>query len=418
MRKVAKFLSDEWLNKTVINPSTGNSDYLKKKAFEFPSEKELQKYLKEHPKADKNLHSVKSQNLQPKQPKQNVKPQNSKEILLNRLHVIKMNVQPKQNVKPQNSKEILLNKLHVIKMNLQTNSKTDKNINSKQNKINKNIELFSKMNLDDLGFRPAINEKQFDGSEAWKKDHEANTKKGSTIIGTPHIGESVRTDKYIKKEILPKVLNKVQDSIKKGKKVVFLAEGTKRGFDGSEQRMIANELDKKFKNQIIHDSFDSGMDLYDENSIAFKAGLQYTNNDKDKLKVYHSIFEIGQGSEIDIKHFDNDRQKKLFKKITGVEIPKNNQEASDESLGVGKDLKGKTTIYADGKLKQKIYNMTFPEDTGLEETNVSKFAKFYNELRDKNLITKIKRIEDAGHIAIAVPGYSHAYSLKPIIENI
>ena len=256
-------------------------------------------------------------------------------------------------------------------------------------------------------------EKDFENTDEWKKEHTTVTQNGSLVIGTPHADGTPEERQYIENDLMQSVLSHTEKAIQNGKKVVFLAEGETRGPEGSEQRTIADSLSEKYKDSVKQDSWDDGMSLYDDQSKAFNLLSKVLG--KDKLKVHNAIFDMGQGTAINEDYFDSDEQKKLFHEMTGIEIPTKEQDSNETNLGMGHDPKDPNAtkqFYAEGSLKQKLYDMTFPQDKNLPETQVSKFQKMYNNIRQLNMLKKIKDVEKEGNVVIVTPGASHAFEMR------
>ncbi len=236
-------------------------------------------------------------------------------------------------------------------------------------------------------------ERDFDGgSDDWMSQHFHKTENGSTIIGTPHIGEEGAKE-FVHKRLIPLVLKKAAEAIKDGKKVVFMAEGEDRGDDwgedNDEQDMIALALKKKFGNKVIQDTWDDNTSPYtpikngegnkvNPNSEMFKK-LVSKFKDPSLVDVALSAMDAGQGSYIE---FSDQAKKRLAK------------------AGINRED------------EKSLYKLSFPADHGGKKNNVSVIVDEYNKLRRNRMIEKSKQIEASGGVAISTPGASHAFDLK------
>lgn len=238
-------------------------------------------------------------------------------------------------------------------------------------------------------------EKDFDGgSEVWMNEHTVETSKGSFILGTPHVDDSSK--EYVYKKLIPKVLSKAEEAVNKNKKVVFLAEGESRAYvengkykpgkENDEQEAVANALYKKFgKDKVNQDTWDDkNVDILDESgkineesSMMKKLKKKFKEPGQAEAAMY--AFMKGQGDDIEIP----EAAKTFFKKRN-----------------------------IDPKNKKKMYQISFPEDSGDEDNEFSVVGKEFNKLRQDNMKKKISDIEKDGNVAIVTPGASHAFEMR------
>ncbi len=213
------------------------------------------------------------------------------------------------------------------------------------------------------------------------------------IIGTMHGKDDELQE--VKDHILPTVLSETKELLDKGREVIFLAEGAVHGPEGSEQDLIASELDKISNRTIKHDTWD------DEN-------VEFCSYDED-------------GKNLGV-NFDSPMMEKLVAKFKDKEKVEAAlyavMRAQDYTFPISKDAKEylENTIGVDSNDLEKLADLTFnaPKE---KEGIMAKICQTWNRLRQENLLRKIKTIEKHGDITIVTPGASHAYSLKYILEE-
>ena len=261
---------------------------------------------------------------------------------------------------------------------------------STQERINDTI---GEMGLDSKGYRDDRSENPYDASSEWFEEHSAETPRGSRVIGTMH-GKDEELEE-VKIHILPKVLSGAKELLDQGKKIVFLAEGAIHGTEGSEQNLIASELDNMSNKSITHDTWDDEnveFCSYDENGKDM--GLNF-----DSRMVKKLIAKFGKKEEIEAALYATMR-------------------AQNDTFPISEEAKYylENTIGVDLNDAEKLAELTFNASEGQEGT-LTKIMQTWNRLRQENLLRKIKEIEDRGSVAIVTPGYSHAYSLKHVLER-
>jgi hypothetical protein len=248
------------------------------------------------------------------------------------------------------------------------------------------------MDLDSKGYRDDRTEKKYDGSPAWFEDHMAKTPTGSLVAGTLH-NANIKTAEDIRKQILPGIIKSAEELLLSGRRVIFIAEGAPHGIPGSEQEMVAEELDNLSGGKIGHDTWDD-----------------------QSVEIFG--FDEGENQGVD---FNLPLVKKLVNKFRDAKIV----EASLYAMMYGQGYKFPITagarqflekIGVDPADQSTLYKITFPSN-GDKDTILAKVCREYNRLRQENMLRKIKGVEMAGAIAIVTPGASHVYSLKNILEQ-
>lgn len=72
----------------------------------------------------------------------------------------------------------------------------------------------------------------------------------------------------------------------------------------------------------------------------------------------------------------------------------------------------KDPMNPDDEDSEKMYNLTFPQDNDLPETDLSKVTDSYNRGRQKNLVKKMNDYEKRGYKVVSLAGNSHAEELS------
>jgi tetratricopeptide (TPR) repeat protein len=260
------------------------------------------------------------------------------------------------------------------------------------------LELFSPVKIDAKKLRTE-GEEEFDlggDTSAWDTEHTIETPSGSRIIGVLHRGDNPGyDDHHFKTKVLPGIVDAAKKALSAGKKVKFLAEGMKGGGEYSEQRAIAHALGAL--------GADVSQDTWDDESVAPWEGYPDDSNPviTPTLPIVRSLTQFSGGdSDLAIAG--------LYATLVGQ---------GDEiklTPSIKKTLK---SLSIDPEDKDALYAATFPSDTGGKPNPLSRIADEYNRIRQENLLTKIKQEEGNGVVAIATPGASHAYALKPFVER-
>jgi len=271
------------------------------------------------------------------------------------------------------------------------------------------------------GWRPSEgqeNNLEDNTPEEFAETHRAVTPKGSFVQGTPHLFDGTEeTKNYFEKHLVPQVLDYVRKAVCMGKKVTFLAESDPRwtdeqlkggsygaGAEDDEQFQMARKLKDEFGDKVEVKFWDE----YD--------GKPGSKVDREKVRKETGISDLlvrtglvidkmGQGEDLEGLRKDGDLTPEI-------------EDYIEKEHGVS--LQEKKILSEEDRLK--LYYIAFPKDVGEShsepspDTPYSAITTYFNYVRDRNLLEKIKRIEDAGGIAVITPGASHAWELKGAIE--
>lgn len=204
------------------------------------------------------------------------------------------------------------------------------------------------------------------------------TDRKSVILGVKHYdkGDMKQVMDYIKANFSP------------DDKVVFSGEGgdpNNKYPTNSEGDILYPEIKKYFKN-LVNDSWDGkDFDVTDPSSYMFGAIQSMTGLDKITVQAAVYTHLVGEGQD----------KNEIIQLLTpkGIEWIK--------SFGI------KNPENPDAADKQLMYDLCFPEDSGLPEQDLSKATDAFNKARDINLVKKIKQYESQGYRVIALAGESH-----------
>lgn len=178
------------------------------------------------------------------------------------------------------------------------------------------------------------------------------------------------------------------------KKTVFVGEGGDANSvypADSEQEYIYDKLKEIFP-ELENDSWDGkDFDVTDPNSYVFSAIKQKTGVDAKIVNAGVYAAMVGQGQDPTEVMKLMSPEGKRFLMDFGVQDP---TVPSDEDI-------------------QLMYDLSFPQDTGKPAQEVSKITDAYNEVRDKNLIRKVKQYASQGYQVIACAGDSHLDLVQP-----
>lgn len=259
---------------------------------------------------------------------------------------------------------------------------------------------------------------EFDGGSAqWVSEHKIRTDKGSWILGTPHAIDGVEQRNWCLNTLLPTVLSAAQEAVELGKKVVFLfewravmedvekaiqagkrviffAEGGINGggdFNANEQHIVAQALKERFGDQIIQDTWDDETvrindPMSEEADRANKNSIDRNAPAVRKLISYYGDAALVEAA-LAMAMFTQDRQCQYI--------------LSDEAKRL---LKSKDMDPKDWDSMQKMW----------DDSLMSDVAQKYAQIRDINLVRKVRKAENDGMVAIAIPGAQHVYQLKNV----
>lgn len=209
-----------------------------------------------------------------------------------------------------------------------------------------------------------------------------STKNGSTIYGVEHDNINGAKD----------IVNDVKSKYPADSKVVFMGEGgdsNGKYAKGSEQEYVHNELKSHFKD-MKNDSWD-GKEFDVTNPNAEMFGIIGKDTKQPPHIVNAGIFAamVGQGQEPEELAELADEKTIEYLKSQGIKDPMNPDDEDSE----------------------KMYDLTFPQDKELPETDLSKVTDSYNKNRQKNLVKKMNAYEKQGYKVISLAGNSHAEEL-------
>lgn len=210
-----------------------------------------------------------------------------------------------------------------------------------------------------------------------------STKNGSTIYGVEHDNIDGAKD----------IVSDVKSKYSPDTKVVFMGEGGDSNGNyakGSEQEYVHNELKSHFKD-MKNDSWD-GKEFDVTNPNAEMFGIIGKDTKQPPHIVNAGIFAamVGQGQDPEELVELADEKTIEYLKSQGIKDPMNPDDEDSE----------------------KMYDLTFPQDKELPETDLSKVTNSYNKNRQKNLVKKMNAYEKQGYKVISLAGNSHAEELK------
>jgi hypothetical protein len=190
-----------------------------------------------------------------------------------------------------------------------------------------------------------------------------------------------------------KVFNYVKKSYKPEDRVVFMGEGgdDNNAYEkGGEQEEIKNKLENYFTN-FINDSWDGKeTNVLNPNSYLFKEISSRTGLSRDKTMAAVYVIIVGQTRIPEEMIGLLTKEGENWIRSFDIKNPKN---PSNEDM----DL---------------MYDLCFPQDTNNSETEMSKITDIFNEVRDENLLKKIKNYHKNGYTVIATVGEGHIDLLK------
>lgn len=187
---------------------------------------------------------------------------------------------------------------------------------------------------------------------------------------------------------IKKIIDHIMKNFSPDDKVVFMGEGGDSNNvypEGSEGEIILPIVQKYFKT-VINDSWDGReFDVTNPNAYVFKAIQSSTGLSKQKTLA--SIYAAMVGQDVDPSE------------VSRLITPEGLRWLS--TFGI------KNPMNPDAEDKQLMYDLSFPQDTGQPEQEISLAVTSYNKERDKNLIRKLKKYESQGFKAIALVGRDH-----------
>ena len=160
--------------------------------------------------------------------------------------------------------------------------------------------------------------------------------------------------------------------------------------EGTEQEYVHDKLKSHFKN-MENDSWD-GKEFDVTNPKAEMYGQIQKETGFQPHVVNAGIFAamVGQGQEPEELGKLADKKTIEYLKSQGIKDPMNPDDEDSE----------------------KMYNLTFPQDNDLPETDLSKVTDSYNKGRQKNLVKKMNDYEKRGYKVVSLAGNSHAEELS------
>ena len=223
----------------------------------------------------------------------------------------------------------------------------------------------------------------------------------SIIFGVEHHSKSdaKQVVDYVKKNFSP------------DDKIAFMGEGgddSNKYVAGSEQEMIYDELSSYFKN-LVNDSWDgSDLNVMNDQSLLYKIQKEKTGLSYSKILAANWASMVGQNilqgqSVADFAPED-------YLSTEGIKFLK--AAAQEAELPLSDNLYEPTA-----KDYDTLYRLSFPADYGDKYTKVAKVADAFNEARDENLLSKLKKYESKGYKVIATAGEGHIDLIKAMLKN-
>jgi hypothetical protein len=215
--------------------------------------------------------------------------------------------------------------------------------------------------------------------------------------------------KHYSKSDAKQVVDYVKKNFSPDDKVVFMGEGgdsSNKYVVGSEQEMIYNELSSYFKN-LVNDSWDgSDLDVMNDQSLLYKIQREKTGLSPNKILAANWASMVGQnilqGQSI------ADFAPEDYLSPEGIKFLK--VAAQEAKLPLSDNLYEPTAEDYD-----TLYRLSFPADYGDKYTEVAKVADAFNEARDENLLSKLKKYESKGYKVIATAGEGHIDLIKAML---
>jgi hypothetical protein len=196
-----------------------------------------------------------------------------------------------------------------------------------------------------------------------------------------------------------RVLNYVKKNFKPEDKIIFMGEG---GDDnnvyeaGGEQEAIKNGLEAYFNN-FINDSWDGKeTNVLNSNSFLYKEMESKSGLSHNKTMAAVYVIIVGQSNNSQEMSGLLTSEGIEWIKTFGVENP---EEPTEEDINI-------------------MYDLCFPQDSGKPVTEMTKITNIFNEVRDKNLLMKIKSYHSKGYKVIATAGEGHIDLIKNIEKEL
>ena len=221
------------------------------------------------------------------------------------------------------------------------------------------------------------------------------TPDGSTIFGVEH--HNIDGAKA--------VVDDIKNLYPQDTKIAFLGEGGQGEGDdntyeeGGEQEYIHDELKKHYPN-FKNDSWDGAeLDVHKPQSRLYQDQMNKTGLSQDEVKAGNWASMIGQGEGTDTMKpnvFLSDSGKQFLNKAAeeaGFAPISNFDEPSEQD-------------------KKTLFRLAFPADHNDKPTSVGRLADAFNEIRDENLLKKVKEYESKGYKVVAPVGSGHIDLIK------
>ena len=258
------------------------------------------------------------------------------------------------------------------------------------------------------GWRDGADEPELtaDNAAEWAESHTVTTPGGSQMFGTTHPDMSDEKDagtSMVRDHIVPQALETARQAIKDGKKVVFIAEGSRQedldaDEDYNEHHAVAKALNDEFGDKVQQDTWDDDpVNVFSEKSPVWKE-LAEAAGDETGAHVGISVMLVGQGDDPDELReagILTPEAEAAIKKNMGIDMSKS---LSDDD-------------------KEKLYRASFPADFGDAVNDISTLTDIYNGARQRNLMSKIEKAEAEGAVAISTAGGTHVWNLGPILSG-
>lgn len=244
--------------------------------------------------------------------------------------------------------------------------------------------------------------------QAFFEEHTGISKRGSLIIGTPHLGPhaTAKEQAYFREQVLPTVVVQALRAVDAGRPVTYLTEDRSWWSpqdlaahypNETEQYQVAVALHDRLGTRLQHDSWDDDEIALDHPGAKVWGELRkLVGNLGTKAHVALTAYFLAQGDEAESLRARDILTPEAEEKLTerGLDPEKLN----DAAL-------------------QRLHELAFPIDFGKPHTELSAIVAAYVGLRQQHLITKLKAVEKAGGVAIVTPSPIHAWNLKYVVEE-
>lgn len=239
----------------------------------------------------------------------------------------------------------------------------------------------------------------FDDIDYYNDNYVSQTPTGSLMIAVPDMQNPIYID-FVKETIMPKIIKVVYESIKIGKNVVLMGNNGlpyyNGKYDSSTCGKIAITLSKKFKNNILYDTWNP------KYFYSFTSNVEFWNEFKSKTGV-------------------SDAEMKCTLYLFLLLFENNNKISSMKNEGVDTILLkwGLNPEYLNPQTHEDdIKRILFPDIYGNAETEASYIIKMYLHMLRVNLIKKVVHHEKKGNVCIVPVDSNTSWILHDSFENL